>query len=190
MHKNMKSEVQGARKVSFTACLCSWQVLDLQGPFQLYWTTFLMSRSDYSSSATSCACRGKLRTKFTSPTAKSASPGQSDLTLFACWGHAALNPNFQYLWIWWINHAGTVHIKIIPSRYLLFTYFKIATGYKSESTWSITAMISVFFLLCWTLWTMFCVNCGQHREQNKDNKKQAIRLIFYDRTVETQLGRG
>ena len=78
---------QGAKKVSFTAfhsgkllLVCTKSLLSSQ-------KIYLMSSIDYSSSViwisqkTSLAV--KLRTGFTSPIAKSTSPGLSDMTLFA-----------------------------------------------------------------------------------------------------------
>ena len=80
-----KSVLQPAIRAS-----CSEHVLAHKW-FQLAQKPFLISRIDYNPSViwispqNSTCPSGKLRTKITSPAAKSASPGQSDTTFFARW---------------------------------------------------------------------------------------------------------
>ena len=83
---------QGAKKVSFTACHSGKLQLACTSP-QVISTSpkTLISRIDYNPSVigicpkNSTCVSSKLRTKITSPIAKSTSPGLSDTTFFSCW---------------------------------------------------------------------------------------------------------
>ena len=85
-------KVQGAKKITFTACHLGKLKLTLilaQTSFQLvpkaFWRAELISQFFcYSNSSKKITCPlGKLKTEFTSPIAKSTSPGLLDITFFA-----------------------------------------------------------------------------------------------------------
>ena len=82
---------QGAKKIIFTAChsgklklvLTSHDVISTSPKNFLFFC--------YSNSSENITCpSGKLSTEFTSPIAKSTSPGLSDTTFFARWGRSSL----------------------------------------------------------------------------------------------------
>ena len=89
-YTNLVSALDGLNRVQRS---CSQHVLAHKS-FQLAPKLFLISRIDYNSSVigicskNSTCLSNKLRTKITSPIAKSTSPGLSDTTFFACWVEA------------------------------------------------------------------------------------------------------
>ena len=86
-------ELQGAKKIIFTACLSGKLKLEFTSPDIIsngpkpFWRAELISQfSCYSNSSKSITCpSGKLKTEFTCPIAKSTSLGLSDTTFFARW---------------------------------------------------------------------------------------------------------
>ena len=86
-------KIQGAKKVSFTACHSGKRQLACTSPqvIQLAPKPFLISRIDYNPSVIWISQKnftcpsGKLRTYISSPIAKPTSPKRSDTTFFARW---------------------------------------------------------------------------------------------------------
>ena len=82
---------QGAKKITFTACLSGPLKLEFTSPDVIsnspkpFWRAELISQFFcYSKSSKNITCSsGKLKTEFTCPIAKSTSPGLSDTTFFA-----------------------------------------------------------------------------------------------------------
>ena len=75
---------QGAKKIIFTAYLSGKLKLAFTSPDVI--SKLISQFLCYSNSSKNITCQsGKLKTEFTSPIAKSTSPGLSDTTLFARW---------------------------------------------------------------------------------------------------------
>ena len=91
-------EVQGAKKVIFTACH--------QGKLKLAFASpNIISTSPQNFGWAEFIPLGKLRTQFTGPIAKSTSPGLSDTTFFARWSkkHSPVPNNEKNInYPWWM----------------------------------------------------------------------------------------
>ena len=95
-------EIQGAKKIIFTACHLGKLMLAFTSPNVIstspkrFWRAELISQFffDLNSSKNITCPSGKLRTEFTSPKAKSTSPRLSDTTFFALWNCTKMTLTF------------------------------------------------------------------------------------------------
>ena len=147
MKNNMSCRVQ--RKLVLQPAIwasCSWHKLAHKS-FQLAPKPFLISRIDYNPSVIWISQKngtcpsGKLRTKITSPIAKSTGSGLLDMTFFAHWEkfktlrqrNLYINPHFLNAWT---NHTSVLrHLALVMTDvslnpWLNFTLWSIYEHFK------------------------------------------------------------